>query len=148
MALRRIQKEHRELLKNPQTSVSAAPITESDMFNWKGSIIGPEGSPYAGGVFFLSIRFPCDYPFKPPHVHFTTRIFHPNISDKGGICRRILNDEWCPALTITQVLLSVHSLLGDPNPDDALEPETATLFKHDREKFVQTAKEWTRKYAT
>jgi ubiquitin-conjugating enzyme E2 D/E len=59
-------------------------------------------SPYAGGVFFLSIMFPTDYPFKPPKVSFTTKIYHPNINANGSICLDILRDQWSPALTISK----------------------------------------------
>jgi len=109
--------------------------------------MGPAESPYAGGVYFLNIHFPADYPFKPPKLQFTTRIYHPNINANGSICLDILKDQWSPALTISKVLLSLSSLLTDPNPDDPLVPEIAQIYKTDREKFVNTAKEWTRKYA-
>lgn len=59
-------------------------------------------SPYSGGVFFLTIHFPTDYPFKPPKVNFTTRIYHPNINSNGSICLDILRDQWSPALTISK----------------------------------------------
>ena len=62
-------------------------------------------SPYAGGVFFLSIMFPTDYPFKPPKVSFTTKIYHPNINANGSICLDILRDQWSPALTISKGML-------------------------------------------
>jgi len=78
--------------------------------------MGPEGSPYAGGVFFLKIQFPQDYPFKPPKVTFRTRIYHCNINSQGAICLDILKDNWSPALTTSKVLLSICSLLTDPNP--------------------------------
>lgn len=61
-------------------------------------------SPYSGGVFFLAIHFPTDYPFKPPKVNFTTRIYHPNINSNGSICLDILRDQWSPALTISKGL--------------------------------------------
>lgn len=61
-----------------------------------------DGSPYSGGVFFLAIHFPTDYPFKPPKVNFTTRIYHPNINSNGSICLDILRDQWSPALTISK----------------------------------------------
>jgi ubiquitin-conjugating enzyme E2 D len=59
-------------------------------------------SPYQGGVFFLTIHFPTDYPFKPPKVAFTTRIYHPNINSNGSICLDILRSQWSPALTISK----------------------------------------------
>ena len=109
--------------------------------------MGPSDSPYAQGLFFLSIHFPPDYPLKPPKVSFSTRIYHPNINASGSICLDILKDKWSPALTIPKVLLSICSLLDDPNPDDPLVLEIANLYKENRPKFEATAREWTRKYA-
>jgi ubiquitin-conjugating enzyme E2 D/E len=82
--------------------------------------MGPDDSPYTGGVYFMDIHFPADYPFKPPKVSFTTKIYHCNINSNGGICLDILKDQWSPALTISKVLLSICSLLTDANPDDPL----------------------------
>merc|ERR1712118_322296 len=93
-----------------------------------------------GGIFFLNIHFPTDYPFKPPKVQFTTKIYHCNVNNNGSICLDILQSQWSPALTISKVLLSVCSLLTDPNPDDPLVPEIARLYKTDREKHDSTAK--------
>eukprot|EP00760_Papus_ankaliazontas_P027242 PhM_4_TR322/c0_g1_i3/m.10299/K06689/UBE2D, UBC4, UBC5; ubiquitin-conjugating enzyme E2 D len=132
MALKRIQRELADLQKDPPANTSAGPTTESDLLNWKATIIGPEDSPYAGGLFFLNIHFPTDYPFKPPKVSFTTKIYHPNINANGGICLDILKDQWSPALTISKVLLSICSLLTDPNPDDPLVPEIANAYKKDQ----------------
>ena len=109
--------------------------------------MGPDDSPYSGGVFFLNIHFPTDYPFKPPKCNFTTRIYHPNINANGSICLDILKDQWSPALTTSKVLLSISSLLTDANPDDPLVPEIAHIYKTDKTKYEATAREWTRKYA-
>ena len=127
---------------------TAGPVDEANLYKWTGSIIGPEGSPYAGGVFWLEIDFPVDYPFKPPRVIFTTKVFHPNVNAQGGICLDILKDQWSPALSIGKVLLSISSLLTDPNPKDPLVPEIAHLYETNREKFTQTAREWTLRYAS
>eukprot|EP01067_Filipodium_phascolosomae_P007723 Filipodium_phascolosomae@DN6302_c0_g1_i1.p1 len=147
MALKRINKELQDLGKDPPANCSAGPIGD-DMFRWQATIMGPSESPYHGGVFFLNIHFPSDYPFKPPKVHFTTRIYHCNINSNGNICLDILKDQWSPALTISKVLLSISSLLTDPNPDDPLVPEIAQLYKTDRKRHDATALEWTSKYAT
>ncbi|XP_075854728.1 ubiquitin-conjugating enzyme E2 D3 isoform X2 [Microcebus murinus] len=117
------------------------------VFHWQATIMGPNDSPYQGGVFFLTIHFPTDYPFKPPKVAFTTRIYHPNINSNGSICLDILRSQWSPALTISKVLLSICSLLCDPNPDDPLVPEIARIYKTDRDKYNRISREWTQKYA-
>ena len=109
--------------------------------------MGPDDSPYAGGIYFLNIHFPTDYPFKPAKINVTTRIYHPNINSNGSICLDILKEQWSPALTISKVLLSISSLLTDANPDDPLVPEIAHIYKTDKPKYEATAREWTRKYA-
>jgi ubiquitin-conjugating enzyme E2 D/E len=58
-----------------------------------------------------------------------------------------LKDNWSPALTLGKVLLSICSLLTDPNPDDPLVPDIAKLYKTNRKKHDQFAREWTTKYA-
>ncbi|CAD6237620.1 unnamed protein product [Miscanthus lutarioriparius] len=146
MASKRIQKELKDLQKDPPTSCSAGPVGE-DMFHWQATIMGPSDSPYSGGVFLVTIHFPPDYPFKPPKVAFRTKVFHPNINSNGSICLDILKDQWSPALTISKVLLSICSLLTDPNPDDPLVPEIAHMYKTDRHKYENTARTWTQRYA-
>lgn len=91
MALKRLHKEFKDLTDDPPESCSGGP-TDNDYFHWQAVIMGPEGSPYAGGVFYLNVHFPTDYPFKPPKVAFTTRIYHPNINSNGSICLDILRD--------------------------------------------------------
>uniref|UniRef100_A0A8C7J2M9 Ubiquitin-conjugating enzyme E2 D2 n=1 Tax=Oncorhynchus kisutch TaxID=8019 RepID=A0A8C7J2M9_ONCKI len=129
-------RDHRELndlARDPPAQCSAGPVGD-DMFHWQATIMGPNDSPYQGGVFFLTIHFPTDYPFKPPKLAFTTRIYHPNINSNGSICLDILRSQWSPALTISKVLLSICSLLCDPNPDDPLVPEIARIYKADSDK--------------
>ena len=146
MALRRINKELQEFTKDPPENCSAGPVND-DLFNWSATIMGPSDSPFHQGVFNLSIHFPTDYPFKPPKVNFTTKIYHPNISSSGSICLDILKQQWSPALTVNKILLSICSLLTDPNPDDPLVIEIANLYKNNREEYNRRAKEFTLFYA-
>lgn len=147
MAMRRIKKELDEFKKDPPMNCSAGPEND-DIFRWQATIMGPSATPYEGGVFFLDIQFPADYPFKPPKIFFKTKIYHCNISKSGAICLDILKDKWSPALTINKVLLSICSLFTDCNPDDPLVPEIADLFRKDKVKHDENAREWTRVYAS
>lgn len=142
----RIKKELENLEMDPPNNCSAGPQGD-DIYHWQATVMGPVDSPYAGGLFFLDIRFPKDYPFKPPKVFFTTKIYHPNINGGGGICLDILKDQWSPALTISKVLLSICSLLDDPNPDDPLVAPIADQYIKERDKYNAAAREWTILYA-
>ena len=143
----RLQKELKMLMLSPPINCSAG-LIEDDIFHWNATIMGPEDSPYFGGVFFIDIKFPQDYPYKPPKMRFTTKIYHPNISKTGFICVDILKNNWSPALTISKVLLSICSLLNDPNPDDPLEPDIANEYKNNKKQYIESAQSWTKIYAT
>ena len=147
MALRRLQREYQELKDDPPANCTAGPVSDNDFYSWSAMIFGPPDSPFTGGIYHLSIRFPSDYPFKPPIVTMKTKIYHPNINKAGGICLDILKGQWSPALTISKVLLSILSLLTDANPKDPLVPEIAHEYEHNRAKYDETAREWTRLYA-
>ena len=127
------------------SSSSSAPPPISK--EWSAVIIGPVGTPYEGGIFSLIINFPDQYPFIPPKIKFNTKIFHPNISADGKICVDILKSNWSPSLTIKAALLSICSLLDNPNPDDPLVPEIAELYRFNKKKYNEIAKRWTVQYA-
>lgn len=148
MLQKRLVKEHLEMQTDPPLNCSAGPVNQTDITKWEGTIIGPTDSVYNGGVFRLQLDFPTDYPFKPPLIRFTTPIFHPNINQSGGICLDILKDQWSPSLTVSKVLLSICSLLTDPNPDDPLVPEIANMYKTNKEKFKLIAAQWTVRFAS
>ncbi|XP_057994026.1 ubiquitin-conjugating enzyme E2-17 kDa-like isoform X2 [Hevea brasiliensis] len=139
MASKRINKELKDLQKDPPVSCSAGFPAVDNVFHWQATIKGSADSPYAGGVFVVSIHFPPDYQFKPPKASFKTKVYHPNINSKGSICLDILKEQWSPALTISKVLLSICLLLTDSNPDDPLVPEVAHVYKTDRYKYETTA---------
>ena len=145
--LSRLKKEMNELLNNPPCNCSAGLVNDDNFYIWQATILGPTQSPYEGGIFNLKIEFPQDYPFKPPKVQFVTPIYHCNVSSNGSICLDILKDQWSPALTISKVLLSICSLLDDPNPNDPLVADIADLFIRNKELFVKKAREYTLRYA-
>jgi len=145
-ASRCLSKELEDLRKDPPAQCSAGPVGD-DMFHWQASIMGPSKSPYQGGVFFITINFPNDYPFKPPKVTFTTKIYHPNINSQGSFPLDILGSQWSPTVTVSNILLSIYSLLSNPKAEDPLEHEIGRIYNTDRDKYTETAMEWTRRYA-
>lgn len=147
MALNRLTKELKTLHSHPISGISAGAIG-SDVFHWWASIGGPQGSPYAGGLFSLQLLFPSDFPFAPPKVHFIGKVYHPNVSQAdGSICLDVLRNGWNPALNVRTLLNAISELLAHPNPEDALEIDLANQLETNPELFNTTAREWTQKYA-
>jgi ubiquitin-conjugating enzyme E2 D/E len=147
MSTKRIQKEYTDLQKDCPENCSAGPRGDN-LYLWDAMIMGPSDSPFAGGVFKLEIHFGVNYPFSAPKITFNTKIYHPNISSSGAICLDILKDQWSPALTVAKILLSICSLLTDPNPKDPLVPDIANQYTNDRETYNKVAREWTLRYAS
>lgn len=102
------------LMTSPTPGISAFP-NDADMLNWTATIEGPSETPYAGLSLKLSFEFPATYPLTAPTVLFKTPIYHPNIDFSGRICLDILKEKWSAIYNVQTVLLSLQSLLGEPN---------------------------------
>jgi ubiquitin-conjugating enzyme E2 D/E len=150
MSQKRIAKELAELTESPPAGISVELVDESNLYEWKVHMEGPEGSPYQGGDFVLKLSLPTAYPFKPPTVSFATKIYHPNVTndEKGSMCLGMLRaDEWKPSSKISAVLQFARQLLSEPMPDDAIEGRIAEQYRNDRARYDEVAREWTRKHA-
>jgi ubiquitin-protein ligase len=108
---------------------------------------GPKDTPFEDGIFKLSIYLPEDYPFKAPKIKFITKMYHPNISEEGTICIDILKDQWSSALRLNTVILSISSLLVNPNPNDPLVPDIANEFVKNRKTYNENVIKYVKKYS-
>mmetsp|Transcript_14356 Transcript_14356/g.16294 ORF Transcript_14356/g.16294 Transcript_14356/m.16294 type:complete len:196 (-) Transcript_14356:454-1041(-) len=114
-----------------------------------GTITGPKDTVYEGGIFKVDIQIPSSYPFEPPKMKFINKIWHPNISSQtGAICLDILKDQWSPALTLKTALVSLQALLSAPEPHDPQDAQVARQYLSDRKTFEETARYWTKTYAS
>ena len=116
-----------------------------DILFWTARITGPLQTPYEGGVFNIVISFDMDYPIKPPSLTFLTPMYHPNIYKDGKICIDILQAEWTPTQTIRTILLSILSLLMDPNPKSPANREAAELYMRDINKYNDKVRQYVKK---
>ncbi|KAK0526208.1 hypothetical protein OC842_005262 [Tilletia horrida] len=130
------------------TSTDASPL--DDLQHLHAWIRGPADTPYAGGCFAVDINIEAspNFPQEPPQCTFATQIFHPNISRAGEICVSTLKKDWKPDLGISHILLAIRSLLIAPNPDSALDPESARLLQEDYSEYARIARLWTTVHAS
>lgn len=115
---------------SPAPGVSAFPSADGNLLSWTATIEGPDDTPYAGLTLKLGFAFPSNYPYAPPTVLFKTPIYHPNVDFSGRICLDILKDKWTAAYNIQTVLLSLQSLLGEPNKQVSWLLPTLSITKH------------------
>lgn len=146
---KRIMKEMQAVKDDPAANITLNFVNESDIHHLKGSFLGPPGTPYEGGRFYIDIEVPMEYPFKPPKMKFDTKVYHPNISSvTGAICLDILKNAWSPVITLKSALISLQALLQSPEPNDPQDAEVAQHYLRDKEGFNKTAKLWTKTYAS
>ncbi|KAJ9462338.1 putative ubiquitin-conjugating enzyme E2 C [Diplonema papillatum] len=129
---KRLQQELMSLMTARMQGVSAFPVG-NDIFAWVGTIKGIQGTPYEGLEYKLSLRFNTGYPYSPPQVRFETSCFHPNVDQYGNICLDILKEQWSSAYGVSQILLSIQSLLGEPNNESPLNTYAASIWSNKEE---------------
>jgi ubiquitin-conjugating enzyme E2 D/E len=145
MLSKRLLKEQSDLEKDTENPYFK--VKQFNKTNLEVILLGPHQTPYQDGSYLVHINIPPKYPFEPPEVYFGTKIFHPNISSKGKICLDILKPGgWSPALTISKMLISLVSLLSEPNPSNPLSAEAAHLYLHNYKYYVQTVKKYIHLY--
>ncbi|KAI7751968.1 hypothetical protein M8C21_022064, partial [Ambrosia artemisiifolia] len=135
-ALKRLQKELMELMKSAESWISAFPVGE-DFFRWRGTISGGVGTVFEGMEYKLSLLFPKDYPYNPPNVKFETGCYHPNVDGFGNICLDILQDKWSCVYDVRSVLISIQSLLEEPNICSPMNKEAALLWSNKQGKRLK-----------
>jgi ubiquitin-conjugating enzyme E2 T len=147
----RMQRELKMLTLEPPHGICAWP--KGDKTNViVAQIRGPEGTPFEGGTWNLTVVVPDRYPFEPPKVQFETPIYHPNIDSGGRICLDTLKmppkGSWRPSVNLSTLLTTIRLLMATPNADDGLMPDITNLYKTNPKKFAERARQLTLLHAT
>nr|XP_057912272.1 ubiquitin-conjugating enzyme E2 S [Doryrhamphus excisus] len=137
--LRLVYKEVSALVADPPEGIKIYP-SDDDITELHTAIEGPEGTPFAGGVFRMRLVLGKDFPAIPPKGYFLTKIFHPNVGHKGEICVNVLKKDWKAELGLRHVLLTIKCLLIHPNPESALNEEAGRLLLEDYAEYEARAR--------
>ncbi|XP_022340977.1 putative ubiquitin-conjugating enzyme E2 7 [Crassostrea virginica] len=153
-----LKKQLADLNKNPVEGFSAGLIDDEDLYKWEVVIIGPQDTPYEGGFFKAHLIFPKEYPHRPPKMVFKSEIWHPNIGPDGVVCISILHEpgddkygyetaseRWLPVHTVETILVSVISMISDPNDESPANVDAAKMWREQPEDFKKRVARCVRK---
>ncbi|EAY05539.1 ubiquitin conjugating enzyme, putative [Trichomonas vaginalis G3] len=142
-----LARQFKEISHN-STNMFSAGLIDNDVFKWRVTVFGPAGTPYEGGYYPAVLNFPDDYPNNPPTMKFICPMFHPNIKNTGEVCISILHppgkdqyeyedksERWLPIHTVESIIISVLSMLSDPNPESPMNIEAAKIYKNDIDEY-------------
>ena len=154
--INKLKEEYMDINNNPILNIVATVglPDENNLFEWRLSIIGPRDTPYKDGIFFLTLKFPENYPSYPPKVTFDTPIYHINVASIGNeyvslgepmplsILRR-----WRPDFKVRDIIISIYSLFYMNNIDCELSHVMAEEFRNNKSLYKEKIKYFTKKYA-
>ncbi|KAE8221628.1 hypothetical protein CF319_g5043 [Tilletia indica] len=157
-AVKRLAIEYKQLSSDPEGLFPAVgPISEDNYLEWEALLPGPEDTPFEGGVFSAKLSFPSTYPLEPPTMRFEPPIFHPNVYPDGLVCISILHaagddpnmyesasERWSPVQSVEKVLLSVLSMLAEPNVESGANIDACKMFRDDPAGYESTIREQVR----
>ncbi|KAB2576645.1 putative ubiquitin conjugating enzyme protein [Lasiodiplodia theobromae] len=158
VASKRLFHEYKALSSDPPEGITAGPVSEDDMFVWEALIQGPEGTPFDGGIFPAELKFPKDYPLAPPTMRFLCDMWHPNVYPNGTVCISILHppgddpnhyehasERWSPIQSVEKILISVMSMLAEPNDESPANVDAARMWREKRGEYERIVKDNVRK---
>ncbi|MDP2439392.1 MAG: ubiquitin-conjugating enzyme family protein, partial [archaeon] len=148
----RLKKDLQSLRDGTISGICARPDEENTL-RWDVYIEGPPDTCYEKGIFHLEMTFPDDYPQNPPNLRFLSDFWHPNVYPDGRVCISILHppeqdllnpeeqlaEKWRPIHNAASILLSVQSMLSDPNVDSIANVDPFVQWRDDRAGFVAKA---------
>ncbi|CAG9316460.1 unnamed protein product [Blepharisma stoltei] len=144
--MQRLMDEFINLQDRPEPYITINIINHS-FYNWKGTLNGPDGTPYEGGLFEFEITFPPNFPTSPPEFLFKTPIFHPNIRSDGHVCCEIFSNAWNPKVPVRNIISYAVGLLNEPEPRAGYQGPATELCLKNREDFNREARRWTFEHA-
>merc|ERR1711863_139 len=141
-ALRALALEYKSLEDDPVEGFRVKLANEEDMFLWEVALFGPPDTLYQGGYFKAHLKFPPDYPYNPPSIRFLSKVWHPNVYENGDLCVSILHppvddpqsgelpcERWNPTQNVRTILLSVVSLLNEPNTSSPANVDASVMYR-------------------
>jgi len=153
-----LKKQLKDLIKSPVDGFSAGLVDDDNIYKWEILIIGPTDSLYEGGYFTAHLTFPEEYPQRPPKLKFISDMWHPNVGKDGHVCISILHEpgddkygyekaseRWLPIHTVETIMVSVISMLSDPNDESPANVDAAKEFREDKTKFKRNCRKCVRK---
>ena len=150
--LTRIKNEFRELINRPIANLGCTfgLFNEDDFYRWRVTFLGPKDSLYKGGMFYLELKFPKDYPNNPPQINFLSPIFHPNVcpykNSLGLVCHNFIKN-WNPSYTVGFIFTKLYALFYQVNPESAFDKEIANEYLFNRPLYESKVIFFTKKYA-
>lgn len=140
-AIRALQIELKDLQKSPVEGFTVT-CDDDNIFRWTVAIFGPPKTVYQGGYFKAQLKFPTNYPYSPPTMRFLSQVWHPNVYENGDLCISILHppvddphsgemacERWNPTQSVRTILLSVISLLNEPNTSSPANVDASVSFR-------------------
>jgi len=148
-AVRALAMEYKSLQEEPVEGFRVKLMNDDNLFEWMVAIFGPPDTLYQGGYFKAHMKFPHDYPYSPPSIRFLTKVWHPNVYENGDLCISILHppvddpqsgelpcERWNPTQNVRTILLSVISLLNEPNTYSPANVDASVMYRRWRDSQV------------
>ncbi|XP_023167565.2 ubiquitin-conjugating enzyme E2 R2 isoform X1 [Drosophila hydei] len=145
-AVRALAMEYKSLQEEPVEGFRVKLLNDDNLFEWQVAIFGPPDTLYQGGYFKAHMKFPHDYPYSPPSIRFLTKVWHPNVYENGDLCISILHppvddpqsgelpcERWNPTQNVRTILLSVISLLNEPNTYSPANVDASVMYRRWRD---------------
>jgi len=145
-ALRTLSLEFKSLQDEPVEGFRVRLANDENLNEWEVAIYGPPSTLYTGAYFKAVLKFPNDYPYSPPTFSFKTKVWHPNVYENGDLCISILHppiddpqsgelpcERWNPTQNVRTILLSVISLLNEPNTFSPANVDASVMYRRFKE---------------